>query len=644
MDDPKFKPYVPADQNKPELTVFSIIAGVLLSVIFGAANAYLGLRVGMTVSASIPAAVLSMGVLRTLLKRNSILENNMVQTVGSAGESVAAGVIFTLPVLFMWSESGLAEPPSMLNITIAVICGAMLGVFLMIPLRRSLIVQEHGKLAYPEGTACAQVLMAGEEGGKKSGIVFSGLGFAAAYKFIADGLKLFPSELNWEIRKFKGSAFGADILPALLGVGYICGGQIASFVFAGGILAWFVLMPLISLFGGDLVIFPAVQSVSELYETMGSRGLWSTYIRYIGAGTLAAGGIISLIKMLPTILSTFAAAFGSYGKGEKSTLRTDQDIRTVVALLGSIAVCLFIWLYPGIPVNALGALIILVFGFFFASVSARMVGTLGSSNNPVSGMSIAVLLLATLLLKITGNTGSAGMISAIMIGAIVCISTCMAADMSQDLKTGFLIGATPKKQQIGEFIGALASALAIGAILLLLNKAWGFGSDDLPAPQAMMMKMVVEGVMNGSLPWTLILIGAFLAVILSLLGLPALPIAIGIYLPIHLSAAIMVGGVLRILAEKKKYSSENGRAEACDRGILYSSGLIAGEGIVGILLAVFAVIRPDGTPLSEIIDLSSKLSLGRIGGLAAFALLIGSLCLAIFRENRKNGSEEKKCK
>lgn len=634
MDKQEFKPYVSPDQTKPELTVFSVIAGALLSIVFGAANAYLGLRVGMTVSASIPAAVLSMGVMRALLKRSSILENNTVQTVGSAGESVAAGVIFTLPVLFMWNESGISETPSLLNLTIAVICGALLGVFLMIPLRRSLIVEEHGKLAYPEGTACAQVLMAGEEGGTKSGIVFSGLGIAALYKFIADGLKLFPSELNIEFKRFRGSAFGADILPALLGVGYICGGQISSFVFAGGVLAWLVLMPLIALFGGDRIIYPAVQSVSELYESLGSRGLWSTYIRYIGAGALAAGGIISLIKTLPTIISTFVSAFGSYGKGEKSTLRTDQEFSTVISLLGSIAIGVFLWLYPGIPVNGLGALIILIFGFFFASVSARMVGTLGSSNNPVSGMSIAVLLLATLLLKLTGNTGSAGMISAIMIGAVVCISTCMASDMSQDLKTGFLLGATPKKQQIGELVGALAASFAIGAIMILLNKAWGFGSDELPAPQAMMMKMVVEGVMSGSLPWTLILIGAFIAVAVFLLGLPVLPIAIGIYLPIHLSAVIMAGGIIRTITEKKKYSSENGQAEACDRGILYSSGLIAGEGLVGILLAVFAVISSNGITLSDRIDLSSVISLGSIGGLAAFACLIFSLCFFVFREKK----------
>lgn len=634
-DKEEFKPYVPAEKKLPELTVFSIIAGILLAVVFGAANAYLGLRVGMTVSASIPAAVLSMGIIRTLLKRNSILENNMVQTVGSAGESVAAGVIFTLPVIFMWSESGIGDTPTMFNLTLAVVCGGLLGVFLMIPLRRSLIVQEHGKLGYPEGTACAQVLMAGEEGGKKSGIVFSGLGISALYKFISDGLKVFPSEINWNIKAYKGSAFGVDVLPALLGVGYICGGQITSYLFAGGILAWLVLMPLIALFGGEMTIYPATQTVTEILASSGPHGLWSTYIRYIGAGALATGGIISLIKTLPTIVSTFISAFSGYGKGIKSTLRTEQDLPVVLSLIGVSGICLFVWLYPGIPINGLGALIILVFGFFFSSVSARMVGTLGSSNNPVSGMSIAALIITTLLLKLSGNTGSGGMLSAIMIGSIVCISTCMAGDMSQDLKTGFLVGATPKKQQIGELIGSFAAAVAIGAIMLLLNKAWGFGSNELPAPQAMMMKMVVEGVMSGSLPWTLILIGAFIAIAVCILRMPVLPLAIGLYLPIHLSAAIMIGGIVRTIVDKKKYKSEAEKSAACDRGILYSSGLIAGEGIIGILLAVFAVIQVNGTSLSDLIDCSRVFSLGSIGGIIAFSLLIGSLCLFTFKEKQK---------
>lgn len=468
-------------------------------MLIGAANAYLGLRVGLTISASIPAAVISMGVLRMIFKRNSILETNMVQTIGSAGESLAGGAIFTIPVLFMWAAEGYTSTPSMLSIGLIALCGGVMGVFMMLPLRRALIVKEHGTLSYPEGRACSEVLIAGEEGGAKAGIVFAGLGVSALYKFIADGLKLFPSEISWDIRAFKGAAFGMDVLPALAGVGYICGARVSSYMFAGGVLAWFVLLPVIALFGSDAVIFPATVSVSEVFAASGPMGLWSHYIRYIGAGALAAGGILSLIKALPMMKKTFASAFREYGKGSSGVLRTDQDMPIPVAMIGALAMGVFIWLYPEIPVGLAGAVIILVFGFFFATISARMVGIIGSSNNPISGMCIATLLFSSLLLKQTGNSGSAGMVTAIGIGAVICIIAAMAGDMSQDLKTGFLVGATPKKQQYGELIGAVAAAIAIGAILSLLNNAWGFGAKEIPAPQAMMMKMVVEGVMGGNL-------------------------------------------------------------------------------------------------------------------------------------------------
>lgn len=629
MEEKKFQPYVPADKVMPEFTVFSVIMGALLAVIFGAANAYLGLRVGLTVSASIPAAVISMGIIRMILKRDSILENNMVQTIGSAGESLAAGTIFTMPALFMWAADGLCDMPSMLDIGLIALCGGVLGVFMMLPLRKALIVKEHGTLGYPEGTACAEVLMAGEQGGAKSGTVFAGLGIAALYKFVTDGMKVFPSEINWDINAYKGSAFGVDVLPALAGVGYICGPRVSSFMFSGGVLAWFVFMPLIALFGSDLVIYPADVSVADLFAAGGPAALWSKYVRYIGAGALATGGILSLIKSLPMMVKTFAAAFKDYGSGEGGMLRTEQDMPFKVALIGAVAVCVFIWLFPGIPVNLIGAFIILVFGFFFATVSARMVGTIGSSNNPVSGMAIATLLIATFLLKATGNTGASGMVGAIAIGSVICIIAAMAGDMSQDLKTGFLVGATPKKQQYGELIGSVVSAIAIGAILYLLNSAWGFGSEQLPAPQAMMMKMVVEGVMGGNLPWAMIFIGVFSAVVIEILGLPVLPIAIGIYLPIHLSAGIMAGGLVRLIIEKRKFASEKAKNSAIESGVLYSSGLIAGEGIIGILLAVLAVVKVGGRSLGEIIDVSGTVNLGNIGGAVAFLLLIVTMFLFV---------------
>lgn len=618
MEEKKFQPYVPADKVVPEFTVFSVVLGALLAIVFGGANAYLGLRVGMTVSASIPAAVLSMGAIRFIFKRDSILENNMVQTIGSAGESVAAGAIFTMPALFMWAAEGLCDMPSVVEIGLIALCGGVLGVLMMIPLRSALIVQEHGKLGYPEGKACAEVLMAGEEGGSRASTVFWGLGIAAVYKFVTDGLKLFPSEVEYGIDAYKGSAVGVDVLPALAGVGYICGPRISSYMFAGSTLAWFVLMPLITLFGSDLVIYPADVSVAELWATGGTDAIWGKFIRYIGAGALAAGGIISLIKSLPMIVRTFAAAFKSYGKGTAGTLRTEQDISMKVVLAVCLLIAVFMWLFPAIPVSFLGALIVLVFGFFFATVSSRMVGLIGSSNNPVSGMAIATLLISTIALKASGSTGSEGMVGAIAIGSVICIIAAIAGDTSQDLKTGFLLGATPKKQQYGELIGVCVSAVAIGAILYLLNAAWGFGTDELGAPQAMMMKMVVEGVMGGKMPWTLVFTGVFLAVVIEILGLPVLPVAIGIYLPIHLNAAIMLGGLVRLFVEKRKYASEKEKNDSIQSGILYTSGMIAGEGVVGILLAMFAVAKVNT-------DISDKVNLGNIGGLVCFALLLLSI-------------------
>lgn len=618
MEEKKFQPYVPADKVVPEFTVFSVVLGALLAIVFGGANAYLGLRVGMTVSASIPAAVLSMGAIRFIFKRDSILENNMVQTIGSAGESVAAGAIFTMPALFMWAAEGLCDMPSVVEIGLIALCGGVLGVLMMIPLRSALIVQEHGKLGYPEGKACAEVLMAGEEGGSRASTVFWGLGIAAVYKFVTDGLKLFPSEVEYGIDAYKGSAVGVDVLPALAGVGYICGPRISSYMFAGSTLAWFVLMPLITLFGSDLVIYPADVSVAELWATGGTGAIWGKFIRYIGAGALAAGGIISLIKSLPMIVRTFTAAFKSYGKGTAGTLRTEQDISMKVVLAVCLLIAVFMWLFPAIPVSFLGALIVLVFGFFFATVSSRMVGLIGSSNNPVSGMAIATLLISTIALKASGSTGSEGMVGAIAIGSVICIIAAIAGDTSQDLKTGFLLGATPKKQQYGELIGVCVSAVAIGAILYLLNAAWGFGTDELGAPQAMMMKMVVEGVMGGKMPWTLVFTGVFLAVVIEILGLPVLPVAIGIYLPIHLNAAIMLGGLVRLFVEKRKYASEKEKNDSIQSGILYTSGMIAGEGVVGILLAMFAVAKVNT-------DISDKVNLGNIGGLVCFALLLLSI-------------------
>ena len=628
----------------PEFTVVSIVLGAILAIVFGGANAYLGLRVGMTVSASIPAAVISMGVIRKILRRDSILENNMVQTIGSAGESVAAGAIFTLPALFMWAKDGLCDVPSLVEIGLIALCGGVLGVLMMIPLRSALIVKEHGVLAYPEGQACAEVLIAGEEGGAKASTVFSGLGIAAVYKFIADGLKLFPSEITYDIAPYKGSGVGIDVLPALAGVGYICGVKVSSYLFAGGVLGWFVIMPLMALFGGDLVLFPAEKTINELIASPGGvSNLWSNFLRYIGAGAVACGGVLSLIKSLPLIVRTFKDAMGDYGKGRSnSTLRTEQDISMKIVLLGILVVAVVMWLLPVIPLNLFTALIVIVFGFFFATVSSRMVGLIGSSNNPVSGMAIATLLISTLLLKATGNDGINGMIAAIVIGGIICVIAAIAGDTSQDLKTGFLVGATPKKQQVGELIGVAVSAVAIGAILYLLSNAWGgYGTEDLPAPQAVLMKMIVEGVMGGNLPWNLVFVGVFIALVVEVLGIPVLPFAIGLYLPIYLSVPMVLGGLLRWYLEKRKYASEKAKDNVVQSGVLYSSGLIAGEGIVGILLAVLAVIpmglNAEGKTLylSDKINISELFSIGNIGGLVCFALILLSIYFFATKDSKK---------
>ena len=626
----EFKPYIPAEKITPELTVTSVIMGCILAVIFGAANAYLGLRVGMTVSASIPAAVISMGVIRVILRRNSILESNMVQTIGSAGESLAAGAIFTMPALFLWAEEGLTSKPGIVEITLIALCGGILGVLFMVPLRNALIVKEHATLLYPEGTACADVLLAGEEGGANASTVFSGMGLAAIFKFVVDGLKLLPADVSAAFKSFKGE-IGMEVYPALLGVGYIVGPKIASYMFTGSLIGWMVIIPLICLFGPDTWMYPAAEgtTIAQLYANGGAAAIWSTYVKYIGAGAIATGGIISLIKSLPLIVTTFRDSMKSM-KGSKntSTERTAQDLPMQFILLGVVAMVFIIWVVPAIPVTLLGAVIIVVFGFFFATVSSRMVGLVGSSNNPVSGMAIATLLIATMAIKGSGKTGIDGMTAAIAIGSVICIIAAIAGDTSQDLKTGYLLGATPKKQQIGELIGVLASGLAIGGVLYLLNAAWGYGGAEVPAPQATLMKMIVEGIMGGNLPWNLVFVGVFLALGLEILRIPVMPFAIGLYLPIYLNATIMIGGVVRMVMDGRKNVDEKTKEQQATDGTLYCAGMIAGEGLVGILLAIFAVFGIN-TSIEE------SVNFGNIGGVILMVLMIASLLYFSLKKKKK---------
>ena len=626
----EFKPYIPAEKVTPELTVTSVIMGCILAVIFGAANAYLGLRVGMTVSASIPAAVISMGVIRVLLRRNSILESNMVQTIGSAGESLAAGAIFTMPALFLWAEEGLSDKPGIVEITLIALCGGILGVLFMVPLRNALIVKEHATLLYPEGTACADVLLAGEEGGANASTVFSGMGLAAIFKFVVDGLKLLPADVAAAFKSFKGE-IGMEVYPALLGVGYIVGPKIASYMFVGSLMGWMVIIPMICLFGPDTWMYPAAEgtTIAQLYANGGAAAIWSTYVKYIGAGAIATGGIISLIKSLPLIVTTFRDSMKSM-KGSKSTstARTAQDLPMQFILLGVFAMVFIIWIVPAIPVTLLGAFIIVIFGFFFATVSSRMVGLVGSSNNPVSGMAIATLLIATFAIKSSGKTGIDGMTAAIAVGSVICIIAAIAGDTSQDLKTGYLLGATPKKQQMGEMLGVVVSGLAIGGVLYLLNAAWGYGTAEIPAPQAQLMKMIVEGIMGGNLPWGLVFVGVFLAICLEILRIPVMPFAIGLYLPIYLNATIMIGGIVRGLLDSRKGVDEKTKTAQSTDGTLYCAGMIAGEGLVGILIAVFAVF---GISL----DMSGIVNFGNIGGVVLMIIMILSLLkFSIWRKKK----------
>ena len=565
-------------KNEKELTVTAIILGVLLAVVFGAANAYLGLRVGLTVSASVPAAVISMGVLRFVLRRDSILENNIVQTIGSAGESLAAGAIFTLPALYLWAGERPADfaVPELLSVTLIALAGGTLGVLLMVPLRRPLIVADK-TLTYPEGLACADVLRAGEAGAKHAKNVFAGLGVAAAVKFVTGWLQWIPETFLWPVKLARG-AVGFDVSPALLGVGYIVGPKISAFLFGGAMLGWMVMMP---------ILVATVPEAASLWDAGSVKDIWRNYVRYVGAGAIAVGGFVSLVRSLPTFLHAFKPLKGapSGEDGAEHDGGRDLPMKTVVGCL--VCVVAFIWLVPAVPVSILGAVLIALFGFFFAAVSARMVGLVGSSNNPVSGMTIATLVVSTLVLKETGSVGAAGMTAAIAIGSVVCIVAAIAGDTAQDLKTGNLLGATPWKQQVGELVGVTASALAIGGVLVLLHKAWGFGSDAISAPQAMLMKGIVEGIMEGGLPWNLIGIGAAIAAVLALMRVPVMPVAIGMYLPVGLSVTMFAGGLLRWAVSRRR-GEEASKAE--DVGTLFSAGLVAGEGLCGIILAILALI------------------------------------------------------
>lgn len=580
----KYIPFVTDDKNIPEFSWQAVFLGIILAIVFGMANAYLGLRVGMTVSASIPAAVISMAVLRGLFKQATVLENNMSQTIGSAGESLAAGVIFTIPALFVWGLN-----PDLWEIFFMSLLGGILGVLFMIPLRQYLIVKEHGRLPYPEGTACAGVIVAGEKGGEKAKLVFLGVLIGGIYKFLMSGMKLWHEEPEWHIPGIKNLIFGFDSMPALLAVGYIVGPRISAVMLAGGLLGWWVFIPIISFLGAHLnaAVYPA----TELISNMDAWAIWDRYIRYIGAGAVAFGGLVSLVSSLPTIFSSFKAGFLELIKGfrfdSNIKTRTNKDIPMMYVLGGIVLIFFILWFLPQIPGGFLIPFLMIIFTFFFVTVSSRIVGIVGSSSNPVSGMTIATLLITSYLLYRYGYTGNSGMMAALAVGAVVCIAIAIAGDTSQDLKTGYLVGATPWKQQIGEMIGVLFSAMFIGFTLYLLHKTYGIGSKALPAPQANLMALVIKGVMQNTLPWTLVFIGVGSALVAELLGVPSLAFSVGLYLPLHLSVPIIVGGFIKWYIDRK-FSNNKEYETINEKGILYSSGLIAGEALFGVILAGFA--------------------------------------------------------
>lgn len=567
-----------------EFSPLAIVLGILIGVLFGAANAYTGLKLGMTVSASIPAAVISMGILRGILKRGTILENNMVQTIGSAGESLAAGMIFTIPALFIFGYD-----VKLLEMVIWGGIGGLLGVLFMIPLRQALIVKEHGKLPFPEGLACAEVLESGDRGGAGARTVFTGLGVGAVYSLI-QGLGFWREKAEVDIPRAHTAA-SLDSSPALLGVGYILGPRIAGYMLGGAVLGWFVIIPLIGMYG-DGVAQPVFPETRALIQNMDPDDLWGKYLRYIGAGAVVFGGLLSLIKSVPTIGSSVWQALRAFFSRRGGVARTERDLPFPLLVLGVAALGYAMYRVPQVRVGAAGAVCVLVFGFFFVTVSSRLVGLVGSSSNPASGMTIATLLgTAVIFTYVLGLSDQAAKFAAVSVGAIVCIAICIAGDCSQDLKTGFLVKATPYKQQVGELIGVLSATVAIAAVIYLLNNTYGFveGADTpnpMPAYQANIMKLVVQGVMDKNLPWILVFSGAAAALVVELLGIPSLPFAVGLYLPLSLSSPIMVGGVVRWLIEKWRKPS----SESENPGILGASGLVAGYGIVGILLAGVAAM------------------------------------------------------
>ncbi len=636
------KPYISARDFIPEFTVKAIILGAIFSIIFGAASVYLGLKVGLTVSASIPIAVLAISVFKKI-GNATILESNIVQTIGSAGESVASGVVFTIPALLFLG--GGEQYFRYFEIFVLALCGGILGVLFMIPLRRSLIVKEHGVLPYPEGTACADVLVAGEQGGSLAKKVYYGLGIAFLYKLLMSIIGLWkdvPTYIFSKKSALPNGTITGEITPELLGVGYIIGPKISGVMVAGGILSWIVLIPLITIVGDHLTV-PILPETSQLISDMTPIQIWSKYIRYIGAGAVTFGGLMTLIKTLPTIVSAFRDSMQDLREAKSNNrqeiLRTEKDMPLSVVLIGGIMLVVFMALIPTIPANFISALMIVVFGFFFVTVSSRIVGLIGTSSNPVSGMTIATLMATSLIFIGIGWTGEFYQPIALVVGSIVCIASANAGATSQDLKTGFLVGATPIKQQFGFIIGVLVSVVAIGFTLLLLNDTLGIGPvtpehpNPLPAPQATLMATVIKGLLSQNLPWGLVITGMGISAVIELCGVNSLAFAVGAYLPLSTTSPIFVGGMIKHFADK---ITKNKAESEIGPGALFSSGLIAGGALTGILIAVLIGTSVGTTLDGKIISVMDKLntgigeSLGLMGDILSLVMFI-ILAFVLFR-------------
>ncbi len=638
-----FKPFVSPETNMAEFTIKSVLTGAAFGIVFGAATVYLALKAGLTVSASIPIAVIAITLGRKLLK-TTILENNIIQTTGSAGESIAAGVVFTLPGFLFLSDPGNANYFNYFTILILAIVGGILGTLMMIPLRRSLIVKEHGVLPYPEGTACASVLKAGERGGEFAKTAFMGLGFAFAYAMLQ---KIFhviaetPAFMTTQANKFFPSAkVSGEITPEYLGVGYIIGPKIAGVLVAGSVLAWFVFNPLLASLVPPDVIANQLVKLGYLKDlsTAGGPGGWDpvthnfndwsvaiyrAYVRQIGAGAVAAGGFITLIKTIPTIVSSFKGSLGSLkgsGSGKETVKRTDRDLSIKVVGIGSLVLVLIIALMPGnfIPGDNIGSklllgLLVIIFGAFFVTVSSRIVGLIGSSNNPISGMTIATLMGTCLIFIAVKWTGHVYEPMALIVGGMICIAAANAGATSQDLKTGYIVGATPKYQQLSLFVGAIVSSLAIGATIKILDTptaemaAQGIqhaiGTDKYPAPQGTLMATLIKGILSFNLDWQFVLVGVFIAIVVELCGIKALSFAIGLYLPLSTTLPIFIGGAIRGIAEwknKKQNVHVAPDEEDLGKGNLFATGLVAGGALAGVIVAFLSASDPISKGLAKV--------------------------------------------